>query len=76
MGWTKIRQKYTGQVEEMPPSTASQLVAGGMWEYVKPAASAAATPAATIETAVITPLADIAARILRPIFSRGPRTGR
>lgn len=76
-GWTKIKNKYTGQVQEMPPATAASLVEGGVWEYVKPAAEVIVAPqAGSLEAAAQVPFSEMAARIFRPIFSRGPSTGR
>ena len=81
--WVAIRNKTTGQVQEMVPRAAHALVAGGMWDYV--AASAPietavvetktenALSTAAQETATNVPFMERAVRWARPLFEMGPR---
>ena len=79
--WVAIRNKTTGQVQEMVPRAAHALVAGGTWDYVTAPIEKAVVETKTEnalnttvqETATNVPFMERAVRWARPLFEMSPR---
>jgi hypothetical protein len=70
--WVTVRLKNTGQVQEMVPHIAQQLIASGMAEKYSPVSETkTGLPVVPIETATMPPPSTA---VQHTAYARGPRS--